>query len=875
MLKVSRTTHPWIWVSIGVFLLGLFFGLAVEAQSSECTLYTNGVVTEELCEGKTSAELQVTVSHQIDDVLMIGAAYENGVLTSVSAVHRALKAGENTVKTGETLVTDDTEVFKVYLWDAHSMEPVTNRRIEIERHPRLKSFSVTLGSREYAADIDQKTKTVSLNVPIYYVENNTNIKQIPKNFSGYEGTPSAEELLAALKAAAPKLSASKDARVIGDVSRMDFSCDNEIVLEDTKTGQRTAYKVSVNMMTLQRDTDLGGNADLVTPATTTYHAGSNPGRHNAPLKTTRLGSGIWTTENFAFSSLSQTSYDPKTDRTAATPAYNTPTETGLRMTKDRDGAYALCAMEGSSPKSGVVKTVNDFSFCINAMRGDGMKILFGKNRFSLKIAPKGENAARLFIGTGTDFIDTGREISFGETYDVRFITSAADDETARAELYLNGEWAYTAEAYAAAAYRLDRFHVKYLFFENTRAEVLLKSWKMCYLKAETENAALSYTGLTEEQQKSVLGFERRLEKIYPWLASLYDKETGGFYMAVSGRDDTSMQPALEMTFFALGMVKGYGDCWSGLPESVKQKFIKFITDRQDPETGLFIDKQGKTNDRETARNQSAVLGWVDEWNITLPYRHPSQNSAPKKSAAQTVALSASKVAAGNTADGVVPDYLRTTETYLNWMDAWDWENDSWTAGDQVSNSLVYLAYLDDSDAYKKVLLAYLAEKQVDANGLWSHQLNFNSISGAFKVSLIYQQLGVQMPNADKVIKSTAECMANDTPDVAHYARNPLSLLYQISLYGDSDAAAARKAVLDNIDRILSWTEKFSCPDGGYSQFHKKSMKSFGGVVGSHELYEGDVDSTLMILVLRTELYRILDLDPPKISCGEGFWESFL
>lgn len=118
-------------------------------------------------------------------------------------------------------------------------------------------------------------------------------------------------------------------------------------------------------------------------------------------------------------------------------------------------------------------------------------------------------------------------------------------------------------------------------------------------------------------------------------------------------------------------------------------------------------------------------------------------------------------------------------------------------------------------------------------------------------------------------------MANDTPDVAHYARNPLSLLYQISLYGDSDAAAARKAVLDNIDRILSWTEKFSCPDGGYSQFHKKSMKSFGGVVGSHELYEGDVDSTLMILVLRTELYRILDLDPPKISCGEGFWESFL
>ncbi len=710
---------------------------------------------------------------------------------------------------------------------------------------------------------------------MYFVDNNTNIKQIPKNFPGYEGTPAAEELLPALKAAATNLCTSTDARVISDTSLMDFGRNNEIVLEDTKTGQKVTYKVSVNEMTLQRDMDLAGDIELVTPATTTYHAGSNPDRYNAPLKTTRLGSGIWTTENFAFASLSQTSYDPKTDRTAATPAYNTPTENGLRMTKDRDGAYALCAMEGSSPKSGVVKTVNDFGFCINAMSGDGMKILFGKNRFALKIVPKGENAARLFIDTGTEFIDTGREISFGETYDIRFITSAADDETARAELYLNGQWAYTAEAYAAAAYRLDRFHVKYLFFENTRAEVLLKSWKMCYLKAETENAALSYTGLTEEQQKSVLDFEKRLEKIYPWLASLYDKETGGFYMAVSGRDDASMQPALEMTFFALGMVKGYGDCWSGLPESVKQKFIKFITDRQDPETGLFIDKQGKTNDRETARNQSAVLGWVNDWNITLPYRHPSQNSAPKKSDAQTLALSSSALTAERTADETIPDYLRTTETYLNWMDAWDWENDSWTAGDQVSNSLVYLAYLDDCDAYEKVLLAYLAEKQVDANGLWSHKLNFNSISGAFKVSLIYQQLGVQMPNADKVIKSTAECMANDTPDVAHYARNPLSLLYQISLYGDSYTAAARKAVLDNMDRILSWTEKFSCPDGGYSQFYKKSMKSFGGVVGSHELYEGDVDSTLMILVMRTELYRILDLDPPKIPCGDGFWESFL
>ena len=45
-----------------------------------------------------------------------------------------------------------------------------------------------------------------------------------------------------------------------------------------------------------------------------------------------------------------------------------------------------------------------------------------------------------------------------------------------------------------------------------------------------------------------------------------------------------------------------------VPADIREKFIQFFYDRQDPASGLFIDKQGVANAREQARNQDSGLG---------------------------------------------------------------------------------------------------------------------------------------------------------------------------------------------------------------------------------------------------------------------------
>ena len=49
------------------------------------------------------------------------------------------------------------------------------------------------------------------------------------------------------------------------------------------------------------------------------------------------------------------------------------------------------------------------------------------------------------------------------------------------------------------------------------------------------------------------------------------------------------------------------------------------------------------------------------------------------------------------------------------------------------------------------------------------------------------------------------------------------------------------------------------------------MYSFGGVVGSHQLFEGDIDATLMMLIARKQLYLIFGVPAPYLNTDD-FWD---
>ena len=87
----------------------------------------------------------------------------------------------------------------------------------------------------------------------------------------------------------------------------------------------------------------------------------------------------------------------------------------------------------------------------------------------------------------------------------------------------------------------------------------------------------------------------------------------------------------------------------------------------------------------------------------------------------------------------------------------------------------------------------------------------------------------------------------------------------------------QRGIIENIEPIAQSFAEFLCPDGAFCASldgGKKSMKAFGGVVGSHQLHEGDIDATLMMLIARNTLYSIFDMKAPALP-SEGFWDYLL
>jgi len=325
-------------------------------------------------------------------------------------------------------------------------------------------------------------------------------------------------------------------------------------------------------------------------------------------------------------------------------------------------------------------------------------------------------------------------------------------------------------------------------------------------------------------------------------------------MAISGAEDPEIEPAIEMTDWAIRILKTYTDAFPDMPERFRDGIIAFMDARQDEKSGLFIDTQGPANARETARNQDAALSTYEILGKDTKYPHPRNTSK------------------ADTDDVVIPDFLSSVDSYIDWVSRMNWENGSWTAGDQTQASLQFVNMLPKQKAaeYKEALLAWLGSHQLES-GFWSPNMNFNAVSGAFKVGLVYLMCGERLPNPERVVDSIFACYSLSDTENPFFVRNPISVLKQIADYSPELKERVRKGIIANIDKITESFGRFLCPDGAFSAKLGEAMISFGGVVGSHGLYEGDIDATLMMLIARDTLYSIFDTKAPPLD-AKGFFE---
>lgn len=366
--------------------------------------------------------------------------------------------------------------------------------------------------------------------------------------------------------------------------------------------------------------------------------------------------------------------------------------------------------------------------------------------------------------------------------------------------------------------------------------------------------------MSDRSNNAVLEALERIEVYYdrvvPWLAHMYDHKTGGFYMTMSGSLDPEMEPAVEMTQWGLSFLSKYAGILSDAPAAVKQKFIDFFYDRQDRETGLFIDKQGPANERETARNQGAGLKGCRMLGVEPKYPHPSMSN--DKKAASSIPI--------------MPDFMASPEAYVEWIASLPWEDGSWAAGDKTQASQQYVKMLpeEEREKYKSAMLGWLESHQHDT-GMWSTKLNFNSVSGIFKVALIYGTWQKKLPKYDACIDTIFRCYKECKTENPFFVRNPISVLNQMCSYSEEAKKKIQAGIIENIDAVTASFGEFLCPDGAFSAAKGRSMYSFGGVVGSHRLNEGDIDATLMMLIARNTLYSIFDMTPPMLPAPD-FWD---
>ncbi|MBQ7387642.1 MAG: hypothetical protein IJW03_05710 [Clostridia bacterium] len=362
--------------------------------------------------------------------------------------------------------------------------------------------------------------------------------------------------------------------------------------------------------------------------------------------------------------------------------------------------------------------------------------------------------------------------------------------------------------------------------------------------------------LDPEVREKLCSVEKYYVGVIPWLANMYDPKTHGFYMTMSGMKDPEMEPAVEMTAWGISFLRNYTDAIKTIPEDFRLGVIKFFQDRQDPTTGLFIDKQGPVNPRETNRNQGCSKNTIRALGGELLYPHPSESRTSE--AVKEAAL--------------LPDYMESPESYVKWISELDWDERSWGAGDQTQSTQGYVDMLPDGkrEEYINAAVNWLNARQQES-GLWSPNFDFNAASGAFKVGLVYAKWGLVLPNHDKIIDSIFHCYKVSKTNNPFFVRNPISVLSQMATYSPETKEKIQRLIIENIDAVVASFGEFLCPDGAFSASKGRSMLAFGGVVGSHQLFEGDIDATLMMLIARKQLYGLFDIPAPPLDATD-FWD---
>lgn len=346
-----------------------------------------------------------------------------------------------------------------------------------------------------------------------------------------------------------------------------------------------------------------------------------------------------------------------------------------------------------------------------------------------------------------------------------------------------------------------------------------------------------YATLELEQLYSVYD-----ERLYIWLATLWDPKIGGFYFSSSGRDCDAFLPDIESTVQALrfiqnsGLLSHYGKQFgTSIPAPMREALLSFAKGLQDPDDGFFYHPQWGKNivtarrSRDLSWAMDLIGGFGDKPNYPTP------------------------IDEGELGAERLPDYLRDVDKWRKYLEDFDLLNKSSFAGCVISAQAVQIRAAGKE--YVDLLCRWLEKEQNPENGLWEKEISYQSVDGMMKMLILYSHFGRPMPNADKAMKSAILASLSDAP-ISHCPAffNPVSamsaLLNNVSKHVSSDDAdAMRRTVINHAEEIIRATREkvLTCQrrDGSFSYNPERGSKLSQKAPVGLGLEEGDVNASSM------------------------------
>lgn len=368
------------------------------------------------------------------------------------------------------------------------------------------------------------------------------------------------------------------------------------------------------------------------------------------------------------------------------------------------------------------------------------------------------------------------------------------------------------------------------------------------------------------------------EKVYLWVANLYDPDIGGFYYSNSGRDTAGFLPDIESTFQALNMLQSsgmfdeFGDdteekLQNALPKDMQAKIVSFVKGCQSEEDGYFHHPQWEGIDSGWTSRLNRDLSWaigILDWFDAEPfYSLPTVRGVSAKNAL-IGNLGASKVSMVSKVVAVdaIPDYFATPELWRAHLESYDWETMSYQTANTIGSQTNMIR--SRGQEYIDVLEEVLTEKQKPHNGLWEEGVYYASVNGLMKTCAAMNALGIKLNYAEKAFESAIAMAKHTGKDDEGFVANHIVDVYNpwyamddimtnAAQYGDPEVAEALRETLvseaaELIEISMLKTAPFKKLDGSFGYNYDASPHtSQGAPVSVPGTVEGDVNGCVMAL----------------------------